>query len=499
MATKTFNLSDSSLYISEGPSGNIATWGSTTFNTDALPKNGGTAQLDIFIFPKSYEYGTINSITISYKAYGTRTGIAGSKAQIKTGYWDHNGPNGYVEVKSHGDVGRGSSNATPYTDTLEGYVGTSDSGTLIFFKIINPIMTQTNAVYVSNISITIDYTPPHSHSYTTETSRTASTCCTKGSVTKKCSCGETQTTELALDPNNHAGGTEVKNAKSATCTATGYTGDTYCKGCGAKIKSGSTIAKKAHTEVTIPAVAPTCTATGLTAGVKCSVCNSIITAQQTVAKLDHNYVGKVTTQPTCTDKGVKTYTCQNDASHKYTEEIAALGHSYTSVVTQPTETSNGYTTYTCSRCGHSYVDSYTCKLTLNCDMTMGAVTGGGVYNHGDTVTLTATALSGYKFVKWNDGVTTASRKVTVTSSSVYTAYFELDKINKIYVDTTQPTGIYVDETNKKIVFVINGTVSTVNSSVFDTLDGYHIVVQNTVPSGMDEIKEVYVDTTKVYG
>lgn len=170
-----------------------------------------------------------------------------------------------------------------------------------------------------NVNITVTYTEPHYHSYTTETDRTPSTCYTKGSVTKKCSCGQTQTTELALDPNNHAGGTEIRNAKAATCTATGYTGDTYCKGCGVKISSGSTIEKKSHTEVTIPAVVPTCTETGLTAGKKCSVCGTIITAQQIVA---------------------------------------ALGHSYTSVVTKPTVDSPGYTTHTCSHCGHSYIDSY---------------------------------------------------------------------------------------------------------------------------------------------
>lgn len=31
---------------------------------------------------------------------------------------------------------------------------------------------------------------------------------------------------------NHAGETEVRKKQSATCTKDGYTGDTYCKGCG---------------------------------------------------------------------------------------------------------------------------------------------------------------------------------------------------------------------------------------------------------------------------
>ncbi|MBQ8199085.1 MAG: leucine-rich repeat protein [Lachnospiraceae bacterium] len=45
-----------------------------------------------------------------------------------------------------------------------------------------------------------------------------------------------------MDKNNHAGETEVKNAKKATCTADGYTGDTYCKDCGAKIATGTKVA-----------------------------------------------------------------------------------------------------------------------------------------------------------------------------------------------------------------------------------------------------------------
>lgn len=173
---------------------------------------------------------------------------------------------------------------------------------------------------ISSSSTTASYTAHfeklHTHSYTTETSRTPSTCYTKGSVTKKCSCGETQTTELALDPNNHAGGTEVKNAKAATCTATGYTGDTYCKGCGVKISSGTTIAKKAHTETTISAVAPTCTATGLTAGKKCSVCGTVTVAQQAVPALGHNYSSQVIT-PTVNADGYTLHTCQNGCGSSY--------------------------------------------------------------------------------------------------------------------------------------------------------------------------------------
>ena len=46
------------------------------------------------------------------------------------------------------------------------------------------------------------------------------------------------------NPSNHAGGTEVRNQKEATTTTEGYTGDTYCLGCGEKIASGTVIPKK---------------------------------------------------------------------------------------------------------------------------------------------------------------------------------------------------------------------------------------------------------------
>lgn len=40
---------------------------------------------------------------------------------------------------------------------------------------------------------------------------------------------------------SHSGGTEIRNAKTAAVGVEGYTGDTYCLGCGQKISSGSTI------------------------------------------------------------------------------------------------------------------------------------------------------------------------------------------------------------------------------------------------------------------
>lgn len=294
MATVNF----SNQYVTYANAANIPTVGASSFNTSALPKNGGEGQLNVYFGPQLIEYGKVNSVVVNYTAYGTRTGVLGSKAIIRVCYWDYDS-SGWVQASSHGDVGRGSSNATSYKDTIyPSYL--SEQGFQLCFKIINPIATQTNQIYVSNISFTIN--------------------CTAGSFT------------------------------------------------------------------------------------------------------------------------------------------------ITTAVSPPGS---------------------------------GSVSGGGSYNYGSTATLTATPSSGYKFVKWSDNNTSNPRSVTVTVAATYTAYFELDKINNIYVNTVQPKSIYYNANT--IVFVVDGTIPTVGASEFDTVDGFHIKVQNTVPSGMTEVKEVYVDLKKYYG
>ena len=49
------------------------------------------------------------------------------------------------------------------------------------------------------------------------------------------------------DPDHHAGEIEVRGKKDATCTTEGYTGDSYCQGCGKKLTNGAVIPKIAHT------------------------------------------------------------------------------------------------------------------------------------------------------------------------------------------------------------------------------------------------------------
>ena len=64
------------------------------------------------------------------------------------------------------------------------------------------------------------------------------------------------------DSSNHTGGTEIRGAKDATCTEEGYTGDTYCKGCGVKLSTGSSTNKLSHDLVNTPAKDATAAETG---------------------------------------------------------------------------------------------------------------------------------------------------------------------------------------------------------------------------------------------
>ena len=54
----------------------------------------------------------------------------------------------------------------------------------------------------------------------------------------------------------------------------------------------------------------------------------------------------------------------------------------------------------------------------------GYVSGGGEYQHGSNINISATPYNGYEFVSWNDGNTNNPRTITVTSNTTYIANFQ---------------------------------------------------------------------------
>ncbi len=91
-----------------------------------------------------------------------------------------------------------------------------------------------------------------------------------------------------VDAVPHTAGDPV-NAKEATCTEVGYTGDKVCKWCGIVMEKGKEIPMKEHTVVDVAAVEATCTTDGMKAGTKCSVCGTVLSGCEKVDKLGHDY------------------------------------------------------------------------------------------------------------------------------------------------------------------------------------------------------------------
>ena len=207
---------------------------------------------------------------------------------------------------------------------------------------------------------------------------------------------------------------ELKNAKEATCSTEGYTGDKICKDCGKTIEAGKTIPKKEHSwdagketkaanctekgirtytcqscsitrtedipalghkAVTDAAVAATCETDGKTEGSHCSVCGKVLTEQKTVKATGHDWdEGKITKAATCEEKGVKTYTCRTCKKTR-TEDVPALGHqAVTDAAVAATCETDGKTEGShCSVCGKVLVKQETVKATGHKPVTDAAV------------------------------------------------------------------------------------------------------------------------------
>lgn len=81
------------------------------------------------------------------------------------------------------------------------------------------------------------------HDYQIESINKEPTCTEDGEYVYKCSkCGKTETKKLPATGHN----IELVNAKEATCTEKGYTGDKVCKKCGKTITIGREIKAKGH-------------------------------------------------------------------------------------------------------------------------------------------------------------------------------------------------------------------------------------------------------------
>ena len=124
--------------------------------------------------------------------------------------------------------------------------------------------------------------------------------------------------------------TETVNAKAATCTEDGYTGDVVCKACGKVITKGEVIPALGHKIELVGAKEPTCTEDGYTGDEVCTICGEIVKKGEVIPALGHKIKLVGAKEPTCTEDG---YTGDEVCTIcgeivKKGEVIKATGHQY---------------------------------------------------------------------------------------------------------------------------------------------------------------------------
>ena len=149
--------------------------------------------------------------------------------------------------------------------------------------------------------------------------------------------------------------TETVNAKAATCTEDGYTGDVVCKACGKVITKGEVIPATGHDTEIVGAKEPTCTEDGYTGDEVCKTCGVTVKKGEVIPALGHKIKLVGAKEPTCTEDG---YTGDEVCTIcgeivKKGEVIPALGHKIKLVgAKEPTCTEDGYTgDEVCTICG----------------------------------------------------------------------------------------------------------------------------------------------------
>ena len=260
---------------------------------------------------------------------------------------------------------------------------------------------------------------------------------------------------------------ELRGAKDATCTTTGYTGDTYCKDCNEKIADGKVIpalghawdngvittaptcenagvktftctrcnetkteaiSATGHTPVQIPEKPATCTEPGHKAGTKCSVCGAILSGLEEIPAKGHTVVVDPAVGPTCTEPG-KTEGKHCSVCNEVIvaqEIIPAIGHkAVIRDAKDATLTEEGYTgdTY-CSVCNELLKKGEVIpKSGAVITWVVNGTQTTQVYEKGKTPTFPGTpekpetARYRYVFAGWDQEI------VPVTSDATYTAQF----------------------------------------------------------------------------
>lgn len=285
----------------------------------------------------AYSTGNVTAekfVSMWMASSGHKANILGDYTGIAVGiYYDENSDTTYAVQLFVSDE---EDNQYTYTDTVVPPTCTEQGYTL------HTCNEDASKSYKDN------YIDALGHDYGDGVVTTPATCTENGVKTYTCSrCGDT-TTEI-INATGHK--TEVQNAKPATCTEDGYTGDTVCTVCGETVAKGEVIKATGHKTEVQNAKPATCTENGYTGDTVCTVCGETVTKGEVIKATGHNFVDGSCTicgaedpdynpepeytytvsvvEPTCTEQGYTLHTCNEDASKTYKDNYtAALGHDW---------------------------------------------------------------------------------------------------------------------------------------------------------------------------
>ena len=136
-------------------------------------------------------------------------------------------------------------------------------------------------------------------------------------------------TETVTVSNLHPS-TELRNAKPATCTEDGYTGDTYCTVCGQLLEQGKAIPATGHDTELVGVKDATCTEDGYTGDQVCKTCGETVKKGDVIPATGHDTELVGVKDAGCTEDGYTgdevCKTCGETV--KKGEAIPATGHSF---------------------------------------------------------------------------------------------------------------------------------------------------------------------------
>ena len=141
--------------------------------------------------------------------------------------------------------------------------------------------------------------------------------------------------------------------------------------------------------------------------------------------------------------------------------------------------------------GATSVPTYTITAIAN-NNAYGTVSGGGTYQEGETVTLTATANNGYVFTSWNNGSTANPLIFTATGNATYIATFENENNVTMYTIT-------VESSNNQMGTVTGGGRFAAGTTItIEALPNEHFRFVHWQDGNTDNPREITVNSSATY-